>query len=361
MMAFQLFDSDRFSEARRSTLPTLGRPPFRPAAPQMHDPFRRQLMTDRDSRRREAEIEKRWNDTRDQVSATVAAIDAADPCLANNTTEIIARHARLRKWRLGLEAIVGDDDSLWLTFLSQGLRAAQAVGRIVLANQPPTPVGTGVLVSRRMLLTNNHVIPDPATAAELAVEMGYEYNDDGSERAAQTYPLDPDAGFFTDADRDFTVVAVSEVHGVRPGDQYNTIKLISKPGKALKGERLNVIHHPNGDRKRISVRENRMVAEDDTWVRYTSDTRPGSSGAPVFNDQWEMVALHHGGVPRRDHLGRRLTQAGQPITDTGDGVPVEYVANEGVRVSRIIQRLTSTTDPAPVAMVQEILATGADA
>jgi V8-like Glu-specific endopeptidase len=317
-------------------------------------------MTDRDSRRRDAEIEKRWNDTEDQVSATVAAIDAADPYLANDNTEITARHARLKKWRLGLEAIVGEDDSLWLTFLSQGLSAAEAVGRIVLAGKPPTPIGTGVLVSRRMLLTNNHVIPDPATAAELAVEMGYEYNDDGSERAAETYPLDPDAGFFTDADRDFTVVAVSDIDGVAPGDQYNTIRLISKPGKALKGERLNVIHHPNGDRKRISVRENRMVAEDDIWLRYTSDTRPGSSGAPVFNDQWEMVALHHGGIPRRDHLGRRLTRAGQPLADAGDGVPVDYIANEGVRVSRIIQRLTSTTDPAPVAVVQEILATGAD-
>ena len=146
-------------------------------------------------------------------------------------------------------------------------------------------------------------------------------------------------------DRDFTVVVVSTVDGA-PGDRYGSTRLIAAPGKALRAERLNVIHHPNGDRKRISIRENRMVAEDDTWLRYTSDTEPGSSGAPVFNDQWEMVALHHGAIPRRNRAGRRLTG---------------YMANEGVRVSQIIRRLTATTDPAPKDIVDEILSNGADA
>lgn len=50
----------------------------------------------------------------------------------------------------------------------------------------------------------------------------------------------------------------------------------------LKGECLNVIHHPGGERKRLSIRENRLVAEDDLWLRYASDTRRGSSGAPAL-------------------------------------------------------------------------------
>jgi V8-like Glu-specific endopeptidase len=32
-------------------------------------------------------------------------------------------------------------------------------------------------------------------------------------------------------------------------------------------------------------------------VQYTTDTLPGSSGSPVFNDNWEVVALHHAGGP----------------------------------------------------------------
>ncbi|OLE23948.1 MAG: hypothetical protein AUG49_14615 [Catenulispora sp. 13_1_20CM_3_70_7] len=233
------------------------------------------------------------------------------------------------------------------------------MGRVVrpARGQPSVPIGTGVLVSARLLLTNNHVIPDRETAAGMAVEMGYEYGDDGTERASQLYPLDPADAFFTDEERDFTIVAVSDVDGVAAGARYGVVALIPQLGKALKAEHLNVIHHPNGDRKRISIRANTMVAEDDTWLRYTSDTRPGSSGAPVFNDQWEMVALHHGAIPRQDGTGRSLTRAGQADGDAP--ASIEYGANEGVRVSRIVGRLTQTTDPAPAAVVQQILATGA--
>lgn len=46
------------------------------------------------------------------------------------------------------------------------------------------------------------------------------------------------------------------------------------------------------------------------YLLYTIDTMPGSSGAPVFNDLWEVVTLHHAWDPVANH-------------------------NEGVMVSRI--------------------------
>jgi endonuclease/exonuclease/phosphatase family metal-dependent hydrolase len=53
----------------------------------------------------------------------------------------------------------------------------------------------------------------------------------------------------------------------------------------------------------------RIVSEGDSWfqypfllkdvldkvVRYRTDTEPGSSGSPVFNNSWDLVALHHAG------------------------------------------------------------------
>ena len=30
-------------------------------------------------------------------------------------------------------------------------------------------------------------------------------------------------------------------------------------------------------------------------LQYTTDTMPGSSGSPVFNDEWHVVAIHHAG------------------------------------------------------------------
>ena len=158
----------------------------------------------------------------------------------------------------------------------------------------------------------------------------------------------------------FSVVAVADLRGGgAPGETYGTVRLIEQTGKALKAEVVNVVHHPGGDRKRLSIRENRIVAEDDLWLRYTSDARRGSSGAPVFNDQWEMVALHHGGLPRRDAEGVALNRAGEPWTREMGEEAKAYTANEGARVSRIVRRLRDAAlDPRAKSLIDEALGAG---
>ena len=54
-------------------------------------------------------------------------------------------------------------------------------------------------------------------------------------------------------------------------------------------------------------------------MHYSADTEPGSSGSPVFNDQWEVIALHHASVRAPEH------------TEFGG------VLNEGIRVSAIVR------------------------
>ena len=39
------------------------------------------------------------------------------------------------------------------------------------------------------------------------------------------------------------------------------------------------------------------VNQNGTRVRYTTNTGPGSSGAPCFTMEWDLVALHHRGDP----------------------------------------------------------------
>ncbi len=315
-----------------------------------------------DDATREREIARRWQRTSGQVADTAKAVASGRLDMANTAQEIAEREQRLRRRGIRLEAIVADDDSVWLTFFSRGMTAARTVGRVVrvAAGEPPASVGTGVLIGPGLLLTNNHVVPDPEEAAEMAVEFGYEYDDDGRERTPDRCRLAPAGAFHTDEELDFTVVAVENLDGGEPpGARYGTVTLYPATGKALKAETLNVIHHPRGERKRASVRENRMVAEDDLWLRYTSDTRDGSSGAPVFNDQWEMVALHHGGVEHRDPAGNRLTRSGQLWTeDMGDDA-ICYVANEGARVSRIVRALQNAELGEPTrSVVEAALRTG---
>jgi len=91
-------------------------------------------------------------------------------------------------------------------------------------------------------------------------------------------------------------------------------------------EFVTVIQHPDGGEKLIAIRENKVVKIGDpkspkknSFLWYASDTAPGSSGAPVFNDSWQVVAVHHSAVPLND-------------ADNG-----QYKANEGIRVSSLIE------------------------
>ena len=292
--------------------------------------------------KREREILDRWRDSADQLDDTAKATDSGDLDVANTSRELHERRERLERRGLDLEGIVNKDESLWVSFFRYGLAAAAAVGRVVTAPSRARPIqaiGTGALIARGLLITNNHVIESADDAARMGVQFGYEFGDDGSDPTPSFWRFVPDHFFFTDVDLDFTVVAVADQNGAPPGETYGTVPLIAQTGKAVKAEFLNVIHHPGGDPKRISIRENQMVAEDELWLRYRSDARRGSSGAPVFNDQWEMVALHHGGIPLRDESGADLDRHGERWTpDMGEDTKA-YTANEGARVSRIVRRL----------------------
>lgn len=181
---------------------------------------------------------------------------------------------------------------------------------------------------------------------ERRARLGRRHHDaDGEPRAEDRWPLAPDDFFVTDPVLDHTLVAVALRDGRPPGDAHGSIPLIEQTGKAVIGEVLNVVHHPGGERKRVSIRFNRMVAEDDLWLRYESDTREGSSGAPVFNDQWEKVALHHGGITATDDDGFDLARDGRRWTPGMGEHAVAYVGNEGARVSRIVRSLRTADVP----------------
>ena len=84
--------------------------------------------------------------------------------------------------------------------------------------------------------------------------------------------------------------------------------------------RVYVVGHPLGGGLSFSLQDNLLLDWDERKVHYRTPTEPGSSGSPVFNDQWELIALHHAG--RADM--RKLK--GQPGT---------YEANEGISIQAI--------------------------
>jgi hypothetical protein len=57
-------------------------------------------------------------------------------------------------------------------------------------------------------------------------------------------------------------------------------------------ERVFVISHPLGGPLALSVRDTRLVAYEGFDVDYYAATELGSGGAPVFDDEWNIIAIH---------------------------------------------------------------------
>ncbi|WP_448320022.1 endonuclease [Streptomyces sp. CO7] len=250
---------------------------------------------------------------------------------------------------LGLERVMGRNDLIGVAFLEAGRIAARPVGRVTVRGPGGGLHGTGFMVSPSLLLTNNHVLRDVAEAERGVVEFDFEDGPDGRPLTSVVFALDPRRFFATDRDLDFTVVAVAEqdrreapdTRGGQAGRlaDYRWLPLDAAQGKVLVGETVNIVQHPNGEPKQLALRENTVVDLLDGFVQYTTDSAPGSSGSPVFNDQWEVVALHHSAVPETDEEGRPLTVDGGVWRPEDGEHRVAWKANEGVRVSSVLRAL----------------------
>jgi endonuclease G len=243
-----------------------------------------------------------------------------------------------------LERILDDPDLRPLHWLNGGLRVAAAVGLV----DGPLGNGTGFLVAPWLLMTNNHVLPTEDAAASASVRFGYQQQESGDIVGVKDVRIDPARFFVTSPeDRlDYTVVGVGPMPGGTdaPGDVLGTIRLVGAVGKILEGEPINIIQHPAGRPKEIAFRNNRLIKlVDDDVMTYSTDTDRGSSGAPVLNDQWELVGLHRSSGEATDEQGRRVDRTGRPVEPTTPASLRAWTANKGSRVSAIVRDLTAGT------------------
>lgn len=234
-----------------------------------------------------------------------------------------------------LERIINTADLVDVRYLEAGVHAQRSVGRVNIRNPRGTVIGygTGFLVSPCLLLTNHHVLPDPETARPSSIEFDYQDGIDGTPLPPAVFSFDPDRFFSADRELDFALVAVAADPSTLA--RYGHCPLTAAQGTVLIGESVTIVQHPRGEKKQIALRENKLVDIPDLVLHYAADTELGSSGSPVFNDQWEVVALHHAGVATPQHA------------------PHYHYLNEGIRISRILQHLAEL----PFAAVQAQLLT----
>jgi V8-like Glu-specific endopeptidase len=223
----------------------------------------------------------------------------------------------------GLERILGVEGYVPLAWYRTGLQRCRAVARI--QTDYGDGLGTGFLVSGPdlhpdlpplVVVTNGHVVPEELEPDEAVVAFHGLDDDPGRQarfRVVRQWWYQPSA----DRGLDTTIL---ELDGY-PADVAPTPLAKGLPAKPLQHRRAYVIGHPGGSAQpQFSLQDNILIDYDHRVLRYRSPTEGGSSGSPVFDDEWRLIGLHHAGGIRMPALNR----AGGT-----------YAANEGITIDAI--------------------------
>ncbi len=281
----------------------------------------------------------RFNVVEADIRQTILDIAAGTPNASESRERKVAFEQRKSKpvlrnhaSREGLERQIGGNETLSTEWLEQGLLAKRSVGRV----ETPLGDGTGFLVAPGILLTNQHVLENDAIAYDSFVVFGDEDGRVLPNPVRRNCLCRPDIFFATDENLDFCFVAIEPEDGEPSTEVYGFLPLIGGEGKIQRGDRLAAIHHPRGNRRSISLHRSYLVAIQsggvyDPYFWHTCDTEEGSSGAPVFSLEWEVVGLHRRAVPDDDPVVEAL-KGELPLSGA------RWVFNEGTRTSRIVNR-----------------------
>ena len=249
-----------------------------------------------------------------------------------------------------LERLIGNNDLVDEFYLQRALVAARPVMRITLRDTAGRERGwaTGFMVSPRLLLTNCHVFPIREETTNAIAEAHYVLDIAGNPAPSYRFTIRGDHFYVSDQQLDFALVAVDPIaqDGQTSLAQFGYHRLIAEPNKIREGESMTLIQHPGGERRQFAIRENQLTKILDQFLWYQSDTAPGSSGAPALNDSFQVVALHHSGAPRRDN-GLYVLRDGSKVAslDGVDDSKVDWVANEGLRISVLCSFLRANLHP----------------
>lgn len=220
----------------------------------------------------------------------------------------------------------GASSLLGVAWLERGLERAGAVARLSVATNDGPAHGTGFLVAPSILLTNHHVAFPDAAAGPRAVTVWFRFQEPSPGGQPPTVDVHDATARPDEADPadDWALVRLKSPVG------YPHVQLRAPTRPLVVNDRVCIIQHPEGGPKKLSVHKNQVRSIDAAAgrVQYLTDTLPGSSGSPVFDDQWELVALHHAGT-----------------SANGVGGVLEH-RNQGIAIARVLQGLAARVDAA---------------
>ncbi|MDZ8186521.1 MAG: trypsin-like peptidase domain-containing protein [Nostoc sp. ChiSLP02] len=180
----------------------------------------------------------------------------------------------------------------------KALVARNSVASIIMDSPKGSHIGTGVLIRKSWLLTCNHIFSKSQAKTAWA---RFNYIEGSHNLDSDVFELDL-ATLIRSSQLDYAVARVKNV----PQQQNVT----ASDALLDSGQKIRLIHHPQGQHAVISeLGEIVQVGAD--YIDHNISTEDGSSGAPIFNCDWQLVAIHRG------NLGIGVGRSQEPGTTSG--------------------------------------------
>ena len=233
------------------------------------------------------------------------------------------------------EQILGKDRYKTFQWYKMGLDRAAGVAQV--RDRSGNGFGTGFLIrgadlhpsltDKSVVVTNAHVISD-----DPAEQTGSPSALPADECRIRFEGLDPDKEYEVDSiifsssrhQLDCTIVILkTQIDNAKPYPIAKHLPVLEK------NPRVYVIGHPRGGGLAYSIDDNLLLDHEKPKVHYRAPTEGGSSGSPVFNQQWDLLALHHAGGMQMKRL---------------NGKEGTYPANEGLYIQSILNAVAEKLD-----------------
>lgn len=132
-------------------------------------------------------------------------------------------------------------------------------------------------------------------ALNAVLHFGYFTSDSGNETQGAVFKLDrqnPILHFSHTYKLDYVLLQVEDsilqAKEIQPAP-WNAHNL------PVEGMGMSLLQHPEGQTMKLSISRDGVtgVYQERGLVQYVNKTALGSSGAPCFDEDWKLVALHH--------------------------------------------------------------------
>lgn len=261
----------------------------------------------------------------------------------------------------GLERVIHPD----LSFIDFGIwreRMTSIEGQVCQITLSGSPRGTGFLVGPDLVLTNYHVVEPVIRRGDLASQVRCifdfkklpdnttPYTSVGlsGDRIVDSSPYSageavgrPEDSIPTQDELDFALIRLNEPLGARPwalnpgngAPQRGWMRFPREPEVLCSPMGVIIAQHPNGWPLKLGIDTKAIdrEASPPLWlnsagnrIRYATNTEPGSSGGPVLDMNWNLIALHHYGDPHYEHP--RFNQ----------GIPINRIWERLERVNKTV-------------------------